>query len=38
MEHDNKGVITELLNNGADPNIKEERTGKTPSNAGYRNA
>lgn len=29
IEHDNKGVITELLNNGADPNIKEERTGKT---------
>lgn len=23
IEHDNKGVITELLNNGADPNIKD---------------
>ena len=30
MENDSKGVITELLNNGADPNIKDELTGKTP--------
>ena len=30
MENDNKEIITELLNNGADPNIKHEITGKTP--------
>tara|TARA_B100000902_G_C27163120_1_gene839813 strand:+ start:17 stop:1060 length:1044 start_codon:yes stop_codon:yes gene_type:complete len=30
IEKGNKEVITELLDNGADPNIKEEITGKTP--------
>ena len=30
MENDNKELITDLLNNGADPNIKDELTGKTP--------
>jgi ankyrin repeat protein len=30
LENDNKEIITELLNNGADPNIKDETTGKTP--------
>ena len=30
MENDNKELITDLLNNGADPNIKDETTGKTP--------
>ena len=30
LENDNKEIITDLLNNGADPNIKDETTGKTP--------
>mgnify|MGYP006164302393 CR=1 FL=1 len=30
MENDSKEIITDLLNNGADPNIKDETTGKTP--------
>ena len=30
VENDSKEIITDLLNNGADPNIKDETTGKTP--------